>query len=170
MAAVSLRSVPAGRVGSAGDCTFASNEIFRQAVVDREAADVSALEGLMQRRCVGVVRCGLALLYTVLVSYAHHSPSSFITLLHASFVHATLILPLLLLLLSLHLLPGWAARSATTSVLAPCVPFWRGFCRHAIWPAYPPSFPCWTGSSPWRLHGWQRRGRAWRHSTTQTSR
>jgi len=38
------RSVPSGRVGSAKDATFRSNEGFREAVRRQEEADVSVLE------------------------------------------------------------------------------------------------------------------------------
>ena len=44
------RSVPSGRVGNAKDAVFRSNEHFRGAVGEREAADVAELEHRLDRR------------------------------------------------------------------------------------------------------------------------
>lgn len=43
-------SVPSGRVGNAKDAVFRSNEHFRAAVAEREAADVAELERRLDRR------------------------------------------------------------------------------------------------------------------------
>ena len=44
------RSVPSGRVGSAKDAVFRSNEHFREAVSERERADVQELEHRLDRQ------------------------------------------------------------------------------------------------------------------------
>ncbi|PNH09185.1 Dynamin-like protein ARC5 [Tetrabaena socialis] len=43
-------SVPSGRVGSAADCVFASDDAFRERLADREAADVAELEAKLNRK------------------------------------------------------------------------------------------------------------------------
>jgi hypothetical protein len=43
-------SVPSGRVGAAREAAFRSNDHFRDALAEREAADVSDLEGKMGRK------------------------------------------------------------------------------------------------------------------------
>lgn len=56
-------SVPSGRVGSARDDVFRSNEHFREALADREAADVGELEAKLGRKWVqvGVLLAGVPL-------------------------------------------------------------------------------------------------------------
>ena len=46
------RSVPSGRVGAAKDAVFRSNEHFREAVSERERADVQELEHRLDRRAL----------------------------------------------------------------------------------------------------------------------
>ena len=52
------RSVPSGRVGAAREAVFRSNDHFREALADREAADVADLEGKMGRKWVLGVAVG----------------------------------------------------------------------------------------------------------------
>ena len=42
--------MPSGRVGNTKDAIFRSNEHFREAVADRESADVAELEARLGRR------------------------------------------------------------------------------------------------------------------------